>query len=269
MGCSINLSSEEDLLNQFFKVIPIKKIYANEVADFIMQNIDENNEDYERCLKCIVKKYFIGKEFVEEWKAMFNSLYLECKQEEKTADSYLCVKYIFVAVLFFCAPDSEKLFNAMTKIVSKIKIDNNGGLVEIKSIKKIVKLYLVLITSYPLSFLKSHVTNSEKLEELKSQGFKESVIDLYIESHLVSHVNSNYISLYKYCYKNFNELNQDDLLRSKIILLSKQHTESQIKRKITKVDETDLASMHSMKSDTTFQNYQELNKFSVYENLNN
>lgn len=231
MGCTQVASTEEQLLNNFFCNLPIRTKSPLEVGNFILSVIDVHPDDYSEQNFLIIKKYLINNEYKLESQEMFQCLLNDCLQNNDNEESIFKYPFLLLVYVFLCKNNSEEAYDVSLKIIKKFKFNNNGDMVKKETLTKLVKLYITVITSYSIKFLESTSLNKQRLTDLKEFGFKENVVDLYIENYLLSHVTSNAISLYKFFHKNYSELTWDNIIRAKIITLSYQHTENFSRRK--------------------------------------
>jgi hypothetical protein len=168
---------------------------------------------------------------------MFDSLFHDCISNNNQENSIYRYPYLLLVYILLCKNNSDESYDVSLKIIKKFNFNNNGEMVKKEVLTKIVKLYIIVITSYSIKFLESCSMNKQRLTDLREFGFKEKIVDLYIENYLLSHITSTNISLYKFYYKNYSELTFDNIIRSKIITLSYQHTENFTRRKtVTKID---------------------------------
>lgn len=231
MGCTQVNSTEEQLLNNFYSNLPIRNKSPLEVGNYILSVIDTHPDNYSEQNSLIVKKFLINHEYKLESQEMFESLFNDCLQNNDNEDSIFRYPFLLLVYIFLCKNNSDEAYDVSLKIIKKFKFNNNGDMVKKEALTKLVKLYIIVITSYSIKFLESTSLNKQRLADLNHFGFKENVVDLYIENYLLSHVTSNAISLYKFFHKNYSELAWDNIIRAKIITLSYQHTENISRRK--------------------------------------
>jgi len=250
-GCGVSYSSEEHLINDFFRNLPIRKYKPKEVVEFIIQSINIYPNKSEEQHRVFLDKFLINPDYKSESSKMFMSLYNDCTYFNKTQPKppYFNFNYLLVVYIILCRVDSEQAHTGCFRLINEdcLEIDTQGDMIQKETLKNIIKLYLTVITSYSISFMENSSNDFEKLLNIKEKGFKDEVIDLYIDNYLLSHIGSSSISLYKFFHKNYDRLTLDEFIRSKIISLSIQHTENINRRQIS----FDLCSIKSDRTNFT------------------
>lgn len=232
MGCSVTISTEERLIDNYFSTLPIRHVSPKIVGDYIQHVIQEYPSDYYLQNKAIVNKFLSNHEYKND-KDMFDDIFSECMDNIDVENTIFKYPYLLIVYIILAQKNSEQAYEVGLMISKNFKINSNGDLIDKNTLKQIIKLYIVIITKYSVDYIKQQSTNKIRFEDLKQKGFKDSAINLYVENYLLTHITSNNISLYKFFYKDYDELTYDSIIRSKIVRLSIQHTENNMKRNST------------------------------------
>lgn len=228
-NCSYS-SHPAEILDDFWAKLPIRNTSVEEYVNFVDDIRQTPKITLDELHLNLSKRFFVHPVYIIESQEIFDYILLHFGKEltrvvignEEANQNY---SLFLISMIFLCKPDVEAAYACCLRLIKAFNVPLKGDLISKKLLKKILRIFVTIITIIPVTYLKSYSDNPGQFESELNEIFNSKIIDVYVKNLLLSHISSNTIRIYKFFCRDYIQLTDDAEVRYELYELGRDQSE--------------------------------------------